>query len=67
MRDLTRSPPTRKEQHEGSTDPADPLLSDLVFKGHTFRMQFMVHDGDQNKTGGDVGQNCTIVSIPQSQ
>ena len=34
-------------------------------KGHTYRMQFMVHDGDQNKTGGDVGQACATVSIPQ--
>jgi len=25
---------------------------------HTYRVQFMVHDGDQNKTGGDVGQAC---------
>ena len=25
---------------------------------HTYRLQFMVHDGDQNKTGGDVGQAC---------
>ncbi|HUR00410.1 MAG TPA: hypothetical protein VM166_13220 [Gemmatimonadaceae bacterium] len=23
-----------------------------------YRLQFMVHDGDQNKTGGDVGQAC---------
>jgi hypothetical protein len=32
--------------------------------GHTYRMQFMVHDGDQNKTGGDVGQNCVNVQMP---
>jgi hypothetical protein len=25
---------------------------------HNYRLQFMVHDGDQNKTGGDVGQSC---------
>ena len=34
-------------------------------KGHTYRLQFMVHDGDQNKTGGDVGQACATVIIPQ--
>ena len=33
-------------------------------KGHTYRMQLMVHDGDQNKTGGDVGQSCATVYIP---
>lgn len=32
--------------------------------GHTYRFQFMVHDGDQNNSGGDVGENCTIVTIP---
>jgi hypothetical protein len=26
--------------------------------GHSYRLQFMVHDGDQNKTGGDVGEAC---------
>ena len=25
---------------------------------HNYRLQFMVHDGDQNKAGGDVGQAC---------
>jgi hypothetical protein len=25
---------------------------------HNYRLQFMIHDGDQNKTGGDVGQAC---------
>lgn len=30
-------------------------------KGHTYRIQFMVHDGDQNKSGGDVGQACTVI------
>ena len=35
-----------------------------LIPGHTYRLQFMVHDGDQNKTGGDVGQNCTTIHIP---
>lgn len=26
--------------------------------GHLYRLQFMVHDGDQNKSGGDVGEAC---------
>ena len=30
----------------------------------TYRVQFMAHDGDQNKTGGDVGQGCVIVTVP---
>src|SRR5205814_432010 len=27
--------------------------------GSTYRFQVMLHDGDQNKTGGDVGELCT--------
>jgi hypothetical protein len=36
-----------------------PLMS-----GHTYRLYFMVHDGDQNKAGGDSGQGCAILTIP---
>lgn len=32
--------------------------------GHTYRIQFMVHDGDQNKAGGDVGENCVNLQVP---
>ena len=31
--------------------------------GRTYRLQFMVHDGDQNKSGGDVGQACMTVTV----
>jgi len=37
-----------------------------LIAGHTYRLQFMVHDGDQNKTGGDVGEACTTAHIPQT-
>ena len=48
-----------------STDPADPTLADPLLHNHIFRITFMVHDGDQNKTGGDVGENClTVFSGP---
>jgi hypothetical protein len=32
--------------------------------GHSYRLEFMVHDGDQNKTGGDAGEACMTVVIP---
>ena len=32
--------------------------------GHFYRVQIMTHDGDQNKTGGDVGEACLTLSIP---
>ena len=32
--------------------------------GHLYRLQFMVHDGDQNKSGGDAGENCVNILIP---
>jgi hypothetical protein len=34
--------------------------------GHLYRFQFMVHDGDQNKTGGDSGEACINVRVPGS-
>jgi len=37
------------------------IASDAMVPGHTYRLQFMVHDGDQNKPGGDVGQGCVNV------
>ena len=30
--------------------------------GHTYRVQIMVHDGDQNGSGGDVGEGCAVAS-----
>jgi uncharacterized repeat protein (TIGR01451 family) len=38
-----------------------------LLPGHTYRMYFMVHDGDQNKSGGDVGHACATIAIPESQ
>ncbi len=32
--------------------------------GHKYRFQFMVHDGDQNKQGGDTGEHCTTITMP---
>ncbi len=40
------------------------LASHVLQAGHTYRLQFMVHDGDQNKTGGDVGQACVNLDLP---
>ena len=31
--------------------------------GHSYRIEFMVHDGDQSNTGGDAGEACLNVSI----
>ena len=35
-----------------------------MIPGHVYRCQFIVHDGDQNKVGGDCGQGCTKAAIP---
>ena len=32
-----------------------------LISGHTYRFYFMVHDGDQNKVGGDSGHGCVTV------
>jgi hypothetical protein len=29
---------------------------------HTYRFQFIVHDGDQNHAGGDIGEGCIIAT-----
>lgn len=51
--------------NEGFGAEARWNVSGLGLKaGHAYRMQFMVHDGDQNKAGGDSGQDCMTVVIP---
>jgi hypothetical protein len=35
-----------------------------LVSGHAYRLEFMVHDGDQNKTGGDSGEACVNVFVP---
>ena len=35
-----------------------------LIPGHQYRLYFMVHDGDSNKSGGDVGQACVIFTMP---
>ena len=42
------------------------LAAGAIQQGHVYRVQFMVHDGDQNKVGGDCGEGCTKASIPGS-
>lgn len=37
----------------------NPLIT-----GHVYRAQVMVHDGDQNQDGGDVGENCVNFVAP---
>ena len=36
-----------------------------LIPGHSYRLYFMIHDGDQNKVGGDAGQGCTMALIGQ--
>jgi hypothetical protein len=40
------------------TDTTDPNYGQPLLFNHVYRFQFMVHDGDQNKVGGDSGQAC---------
>jgi hypothetical protein len=53
----------------GGGDPVPSGLSDegygaevrwdvVLQPGHSYRIQVMVHDGDQNKSGGDSGEAC---------
>jgi len=33
-----------------------------LIPGHVYRLQVMVHDGDQNHNGGDAGSSCTTLN-----
>ena len=62
--------PAKNNWKLGGGDPVPATLAsnegygtevrwDLVLvPGHSYRMQVMVHDGDQNKAGGDSGEAC---------
>ena len=41
----------------------DLVGNGTLIAGHSYRLEFMFHDGDQNKTGGDVGENCVNIRI----
>jgi hypothetical protein len=43
----------------------DLIASGKMIVGHMYRLQFMVHDGDQNKVGGDAGESCVNVTVVQ--
>src|SRR5262249_54051340 len=42
----------------------DLIAAGTLQSGHSYRFQFMVHDGDQNKTGGDGEQRCVTGVVP---
>jgi len=35
-----------------------------LIPGHRYRVYFMLHDGDQNHSGGDAGQSCGYFTMP---
>src|SRR5439155_12296855 len=37
-----------------------------LIPGHSYRLYFMVHDGDQNHEGGDVGHGCAVLGVGTS-
>ena len=39
----------------------DLVAAGKMILGHAYRLQFMVHDGDQTGTGGDSGENCVNI------
>src|SRR5258707_3721251 len=72
--------PAKNDWNLGASDPVPAGLVDQgygaevrwdvaklgLLPGHTYRLYFMVHDGDQNKAGGDSGQGCAYVAIPST-
>ena len=49
---------------DGATG-APSVLGPGFHLGRIYRVQFLIHDGDQNKNGGDAGQSCAIMALPQ--
>jgi hypothetical protein len=39
---------------------AEARCNIALSSGHSYRIQVMVHDGDQNKAGGDSGEACVV-------
>jgi hypothetical protein len=63
--------PAKNKWDLAGGDPAPAGLTDQGFgaearwtvplaSGHNYRIQVIVHDGDQNKSGGDSGEGCVI-------
>ena len=55
-------PPGTQNDGYGTVVSWDVAQLGLI-PGHTYRILVMVHDGDQNKTGGDAGELCTTLVI----
>lgn len=55
------NPPASAIDNGYSTDVQWTVSALGLIGGHSYRAQFIVHDGDQNKTGGDVGQACVNI------
>jgi hypothetical protein len=45
---------------------ADLQAQGVLLPGHVYRFYVMVHDGDQNKSGGDAGQAAFVYTLPGS-
>ena len=59
-------PPSGFGNNGGYTSELVWNLNSLgLISGHNYRFQFMVHDGDQNKAGGDAGEACVVFTPPQ--
>lgn len=55
------NPPAAAVDNGYSTDVQWTVGSLGLISGHAYRAQFIVHDGDQNNSGGDVGQACVNI------
>jgi hypothetical protein len=63
--------PAKNDWNFGLSDPVPSGIKDegwsaevkwgVTFQpGHSYRLQVIVHDGDQNKSGGDCGEACVV-------
>src|SRR5206468_3321462 len=63
--DITNDPTSKAgDWQSGVIDPQTAAAA--IQQGHVYRVQFMVHDGDQNKVGGDTGEGCATVFVEET-
>ncbi len=59
------TPPTGFGHNEGYGAEIVWNASSLgLLPGHSYRLQFMVHDGDHDTSGGDAVEACTVFLNP---
>ena len=61
--------PTPRDKGYGAElrwDVDDLIAAGQMILGHTYQLQFLVHDGARNSAGGNAGEHCAHVTLLES-